>query len=112
MLVDIDRILRASPWIRQVKQIRRTYRDRPGDTIEILCLKDGKPLVNQFVQSGRETDGKVVTGRDVRTDKKGIARFKLDGAGKWYVRFINMTRLDDPKLNYESKWATLTFEIR
>jgi hypothetical protein len=28
------------------------------------------------------------------------------------VRFINMTRLDDPKVNYESKWATLTFEIK
>ena len=88
------------------------YKLKPGDTIEILCLKDGKPLVNQFVQSGREADGKVATGQDVRTDKKGVAKFKLNGAGKWYVRFINMTRLDDPELNYESKWATLTFEIR
>ncbi len=88
------------------------YKLKSGDTIEVLCLKDGKPLVNQFVQSGRETDGKVVTGQDVRTDRKGIAKFKLDGTGKWYVRFINMTRLNDPKLNYESKWATLTFEIR
>lgn len=88
------------------------YKLKSGDTIEILCLKDGKPLVNQFVQSGREADGKVATGQDVRTDKKGVAKFKLNGAGKWYVRFINMTRLDDPELNYESKWATLTFEIR
>lgn len=88
------------------------YSLKVGSSIEILCLKDGKPLVNQFVQSGREADGKVVTGQDVRTDKKGIAKFKLDAPGKWYVRFINMTRLDDPKLNYESKWATLTFEIR
>jgi hypothetical protein len=37
MLVDIDRILRASPWIKEVRQIRRTYQDRPGDTIEIDC---------------------------------------------------------------------------
>lgn len=88
------------------------YKLKSGDTIEILCLKDGKPLVNQFVQSGREADGKAVAGQDVRTDKKGIAKFKLDALGKWYVRFINMTRLDDPKINYESKWATLTFEIK
>ncbi|MFN0141251.1 MAG: DUF4198 domain-containing protein [Pyrinomonadaceae bacterium] len=88
------------------------YKLKSGDTIEILCLKDGKPLVNQFVQSGREANGKVVTGQNVRTDKKGIAKFKLDGAGKWYVRFINMIRLDDPKLNYESQWATLTFGVR
>lgn len=88
------------------------YKLKAGGTIDVLCLKDGKPLVNQFVQSGREADGKVAAGRDVRTDKKGIARIKLDGPGKWYVRFINMTRLDDPKLNYESKWATLTFELK
>jgi uncharacterized GH25 family protein len=88
------------------------YKLKSGSTIEILCLKDGRPLVNQFVQSGREFGGKAVAGQDVRTDKKGIAKFKLSAAGKWYVRFINMTRLDDPKVNYESKWATLTFEIK
>ncbi len=88
------------------------YKSKTGDTIEILCLMDGKPLVNQFVMTGRETNGKLIVGKNVRSDKKGIARIKLDGAGKWYVRFIQMTRLTDPKLNYESKWATLTFEIK
>src|SRR4030095_1577776 len=37
VLVDIDRILRASPWIKKVRQIRRVYEQRPGDTIEIDC---------------------------------------------------------------------------
>lgn len=88
------------------------YKLKAGATIAVLCLKDGKPLVNQFVMSGRESEGKIVAESNVRTDKKGIAKIKLNAAGKWYVRFINMTRLDDPKLNYESKWATLTFEIK
>lgn len=88
------------------------YKLKVGDTIEILCVKDGKPLANQFVMSGREADGKVIAGQNVRTDKKGIVRLRHDGAGKWYVRFINMTRLSDPKLDYESKWATLTFELK
>jgi uncharacterized GH25 family protein len=88
------------------------YKLKAGDTIEVLCLKDGKPLVNQYVMSGREADGKVVAESNVRTDRKGVARIKLGASGKWYVRFINMTRLSDPKLNYESKWVTLTFEIK
>ncbi|MDQ3749541.1 MAG: DUF4198 domain-containing protein [Acidobacteriota bacterium] len=88
------------------------YKSKMGDTIEILCLMDGKPLVNQFVITGYESNGKLVVGKNVRSDKKGIAKIKLDGAGKWYVRFIQMTKLSDPKLNYESKWATLTFEIK
>ena len=88
------------------------YQLKVGATIEILCLKDGQPLVNQFVMSGRESAGKDVAAANVRTDKKGIARIKLNAAGKWYVKFINMTRLTDPKINYESKWATLTFALK
>mgnify|MGYP000336000611 CR=1 FL=1 len=89
------------------------YRLKTGDAIDVLCLKDGKPIVNLYVMSGREdSNGKLIVGENVRTNKNGVARIKLGAAGKWYVRFINMTRLTDPKLNYESKWATLTFEIK
>jgi hypothetical protein len=34
----------------------------------------------------------------------------LNGTGKWYVKFIRMTLLGESQVNYESKWATLTFE--
>ena len=89
------------------------YSVKAGGTLSILCLKDGKPLTNQVVLSGREDGaGKLVVGSSIRTDKKGIAKIKIDGQGKWYVKFINMTRISDPKVNYESRWATLTFEIR
>lgn len=89
------------------------YSLKIGDKFEFLCLKDGKPLKNQFVMSGREdANGKLIVGENVRTDKKGIAKIKLVGAGKWYVKFINMTKLNDPQINYESKWATLTFAVK
>lgn len=83
-----------------------------GQTISVLCLLDGRPLVNQFVIAGLESkDGKLVS-VNTRTDAKGIARFKLTSAGKWFVKMIHMTAISDPNLNYESKWATLTFEMR
>lgn len=89
------------------------YGLKPGDSFEFQCLKDGKPLADQVVMTGREgANGKLIIGENVRTGKNGIAKIKLLGAGKWYVKFIQMTRLKDTKLNYESKWATLTFEIR
>lgn len=62
--------------------------------------------------AGREVAGREVAVPGVRTDKNGIARIPLKGAGKWYVKFIQMIKLDDPQINYESKWATLTFEVR
>ncbi len=96
----------------EIVPVTNPYSLKTGDTFEFQCLKDGKPLANQFVMTGRDESGKLVTGENIRTDKNGIAKIKLVGAGKWYVKFINMTRLNNAKLNYESKWATLTFEIR
>jgi len=61
---------------------------------------------------GYESGGKLVAEKSIRSDAKGIIKIKLDGTGKWYAKFINMVKVDDPKLNYESKWATLTFEIK
>lgn len=88
------------------------YSLKVGDTISVLCTLEGRPLVNQFVQGGWESpDGHehLVSGR---TDGGGIARFKLAGAGKWYLQTIKMTRLSKPNLDYESKWANLTFGIK
>ena len=88
------------------------YDLRVGQPISVLCLLDGRPLTNQFVIAGYEsTDGKLQS-TNARTDTKGIARFKLSGAGKWFVKLIHMEPSREAGLNYESKWATLTFEIK
>lgn len=97
----------------EIVPVTNPYTLKAGDTFEFQCLKGGKPLANQFVMSGHEDKaGKLVPDENVRTDKRGIAKIKLAATGLWYVKFINMTPLKDPKINYESKWATLTFEIK
>jgi uncharacterized GH25 family protein len=76
-----------------------------------MCMLEGKPLANQFVMAGWESSGGKLNTLDTRTDENGLAQIKLAGAGKWYVKLIHMRPLCEPGLNYESKWATLTFEI-
>jgi hypothetical protein len=83
-----------------------------GQTLPVRCTLDGKPLVNQFVIAGWESVDRRLHSLDTRTDAKGIARFKLMAAGKWYVKMIYMAASNEPGINYESKWATLTFQIR
>ncbi|MDQ2937088.1 MAG: DUF4198 domain-containing protein [Acidobacteriota bacterium] len=88
------------------------YSLRVGQTLPVQCTLDGKPLANQFVMAGWESvDGKLHS-LDARTDAKGIARFKLMAAGKWFVKLIHMAPSNEAGINYESKWATLTFQIR
>ncbi|MFN0119674.1 MAG: DUF4198 domain-containing protein [Blastocatellia bacterium] len=88
------------------------YELKTGQSLEVLCLKDGKPIVAQHVLAGREVKGKELAAPGVRTDAQGIARIVLKGAGKWYIKFIHMAAVSDSSINYESKWATLTFEVR
>ena len=75
-------------------------------------MKDGQPINNQYVLAGREVKARESPPLSARTDEKGIARIKLNGTGKWYVKFIHMTPHNGQQIDYESKWATLTFELR
>lgn len=88
------------------------YALKAGQTLTVLCMLDGNPLTNQFVMAGWESpDGKPHT-LATRSDGNGLARLNLKASGKWYVKLIHMTPLAEPTLNYESRWATLTFEIK
>jgi hypothetical protein len=74
---------------------------------------DGKPAADQYVLfGGRTLDGAPIAQRSVRSNNEGIARIPLRVPGTWYVKFINMTRLEGDTVDYESKWATLTFQVR
>ena len=88
------------------------YELRAGQTLDVLCTLDGKPLTNQFVRSARARSGRVSREMSARTDRDGIARIRLTSAGKWYVKMIHMRRLQNADADYESKWASLTLEVR
>lgn len=85
-----------------------------GDALAVRALVDGGPVSDQLVLAGgRDESGRPFQEQASRTNSDGIAQFAFDRAGQWYVKFIHMTRIQsDPELDYESKWATLTFEVR
>lgn len=88
------------------------YAARIGDTLAVRALVDGKAVANQLVIAGGEQDGTAVPEVRASSDSAGIARFALSAAGKWYIKFIRMVPVRGDSVNYESKWATLTFQVR
>lgn len=88
------------------------YKLKAGDFIEIMCFKDGRPLIDQTIMVGNESNEKLAKESKFVSDSKGLIKVKLDKPGKWYAKLINMVKISEAKLNYESKWATLTFEIK
>lgn len=83
-----------------------------GGELGIRCLVDGEPVANQIVLWGGEGSSGPIAQRSVRTGPDGTARVTLDAAGRWYVKFVHMVALAEPDYDYESKWATLTMQVR
>jgi uncharacterized GH25 family protein len=89
------------------------YTLRVGDTLRVRTMLEGTATARQFVlYGGRLSNGAMITPRSTRSDTGGVARIPLRAAGVWYVKFINMKRLARDTVDYESKWATLTFQVR
>jgi hypothetical protein len=102
--------------------LNNPYLSRAGGWLRVEALVDGKPVANQLVVAGgRPPRGGRLAERRVRTASDGVAHIRITDRGQWYVKFINMVRVardtlsrpaGTPAPDYESKWATLTFEIR
>ncbi|MGB5607536.1 MAG: hypothetical protein WBM79_00050, partial [Eudoraea sp.] len=72
------------------------------------------PLGNQTVhlssRKNLEEKGKEET--SLRTSKKGEVSFTIDNGGHWYIATIHMLESKEENFDYESNWATLTFEVK
>lgn len=91
------------------------YAMQPGQRLRVRALVDAKPVAGLLVLAG----GHSATGRKfsevrARTDSQGIARLALRQRGVWYVKFVSMRPIGAgaDSVDYESKWATLTFAVR
>ena len=86
----------------------------PGGRLRVRVLVDGAPVAGQLVLAGGHTpEGTKISERGVRTDRDGVASVALRQRGVWYVKFIRMLPVTTPgdSVDYESKWATLTFAV-
>ena len=83
-----------------------------GDTLAVRCLLDGRPVAQQLVIAGGHQGATPIPEVRARSDTQGVARFVIRTPGKWYIKFIRMTPVQGDSVNYESKWATLTFQVR
>jgi hypothetical protein len=97
----------------EIVPLQNPYRLRPGDTLTVRCIVDGRPWAgNTLFAGGRRgaTDRRLPQQRLV-TDARGQASIRLTAAGVWYVKLVALGEVDDGEANYESKWSTLSFAV-
>lgn len=105
-----------------------------GDVFRARVLRDGEPIEGMRVFATHEAylpqdeEGIYDEAVKVVSDNEGVIEFEVTEPGHWYVRFIDLERKTDSeywysgllvslgaeekRIVYESKWATLTFEIQ
>jgi hypothetical protein len=101
VLQDCVAVLRANPWVRTVRQVRRVYGEKPGDTLEIDCDfrapvalvkwgdyywlvdRDGVKLPEQFTA---QQVPRIVIGTDRKMNIRlieGVAQPPPESGRKW-----------------------------
>ncbi len=103
---------RALGYPAEIVPLSNPYELAVGQELAVRCLVYGKPATNQLVIAGGEREGHTIAERGARADEDGVVRFLIDQPGRWYVKFIHMAETDENGVDYESNWATLTFEVR
>lgn len=86
------------------------YRASPGDEMTVRLLYLGEPLAGAQVEAipAAAPESKQVA----RSDAQGRVRFRLAGKGPWLVKAVHMRRAEDAaEADWESFWASLTFEL-
>jgi uncharacterized GH25 family protein len=84
--------------------------DRPGPERNFRLLYEGKPLANALVTA--TLLGAAASDLHARTDNHGRATFSLQAAGPWRIAAVHMIEArDSVASDWESLWASLTFEL-
>ena len=97
----------------EIVPMENPYSLASGATLRVKTLVDGKPSANQYVLYGGLTVNDAnIEAKSVRSNADGVAAIPLSVPGNWYIKFINLTRVKGDSVDYESKWATLTFQVR
>jgi uncharacterized GH25 family protein len=97
----------------EIVPVDNPYALGPGRVLRVRGLVGGKPLAGlSLLAGGRTRAGARIRAQELRTDAEGVASVRLTRRGRWYVKFVRMTPVAGARDEYESHWATLTFEVR
>jgi hypothetical protein len=86
---------------------------KAGETLLVKALVKGRPLAGYTVFAGGRHPGgdERLAQQRLTTDADGIARVSLTAEGIWYVKLVHMEAVAEPDVDYESRWATISFAV-
>ncbi len=96
----------------EIIPLKNPYALRPGSTLPVRVLFEGKPLANVVVRSWHKTSRQATLSERHRTNSDGIAEIPLGARGVWMVSLVHMLEnADASQSDYQSYWGSLTFAL-
>jgi hypothetical protein len=89
------------------------YAIHPEGSLPVQVIFRGKPAIGLQLEAAWAEAGRSETKVVGRTDSDGHIRVPISAAGRWRLHALKMERCADAAVaDWESYWASLTFEIR
>jgi uncharacterized GH25 family protein len=87
------------------------HTERKDDKFGVQLSFDGKPSEGILVMAQPKSAPEKV--QKLRSDAQGRVEFDAIGADTWLIKAVHMERAADPaKADWQSYWASLTFEVQ
>lgn len=97
----------------EIIPLKNPCRLAAGDRLRVRALFEGKPLAGASLHASYPGLVGHRYALSQRSDSRGEAEFLLDRPGAWFVRVLHMVSAKaGGEADWESVFATLTFEVR
>jgi uncharacterized GH25 family protein len=95
----------------EIVPLKNPYALGKEDGLPVKILFNGKPLPNVVVRTWHKTPKTETQQGSLRTNAQGIATTPALAPGEWMISLVRMVPTSDKtKADYQSYWASLTFE--
>lgn len=107
---DIDNSAIKFGYELEIIALENPYKKDLNDYIDFKVLHKNEPEHGIMVIAFSKKKPALM--QQVRSDRRGIARIKLDQYGPWLVKAVKIIKLENQKADWQSHWASLTFEMK
>ena len=93
----------------EIIPLSNPYKKKLNDTLKVKILYQNNPVKNILLNAYSKARPEQV--QSIRSDKNGEASITLDQTGPWLLKAVKILKINDAKADWQSHWASLTFEI-
>jgi uncharacterized GH25 family protein len=86
------------------------YALKAGDYLGCKVLYEGKPSAHTMVKVWGHVGNKIFL-QNAYTENDGTVKFPISANGPWMISAVRMEKSKDPKVDWESSWASLVFGV-